>query len=187
MLGQKSKKKGPKCHGWGQFGHIRHFCKDLENSSQRKGSKPVQHKANAAKDNTESDSESLGLVSQALTADVRDNNAWIIDSGATCYTCNNRNLLDDFFKLNYSMETQLRNGEVFNATRRGTVTQFTVLPGGEHKKRKLQNVLLVPKLSYNLLGVSKAIEAGYLVSFEDNAFNITRADGVTIATGSKVR
>ena len=188
MLGKKSKKKGPRCHGCGKFGHIRRFCKDLDKGKQTKESKPVQHKANDAKDNTESDIESLGLVTQALTADVRDNNGetWIVDSGATCHICNNRDLLDDFGKLNNSVEVQLGDGKVLNATGRGTVTLFTVLPGGKHKKRKLQKVLLVPKLSCNLLSVSKATEAGYVVSFEDSACKITRADGVTIAIGRKV-
>lgn len=43
----------------------------------------------------ESDSESLGLVTQALTADVRDNNGetWIVDSGVTCHMCNNQELM----------------------------------------------------------------------------------------------
>ena len=87
MLGNKSKKKGLRCHGCGTFGHIRHFCKGLDKGKQTKKSKPVQHKANDAKDNTESDNESLRLVTQALTADVRDNNGetWIVDSGATCH------------------------------------------------------------------------------------------------------
>lgn len=47
-------------------------------------------------------------------------------------------------------------------------------------------MLLVPKLSYNLLGVSKDTETGYSVSFEDSSCKITRADGVIIAIGRKV-
>lgn len=138
----------------------------------------------------ESDSESLGLVTQALTADVRDNNGetWIVDSGATCHVCSNQELMYDFVKLKKLVEVQLGGEKVLNATGRGTctVTLFTVLPGGKHKKCKLQKVLLVPKLSYNLLNVSKATEAGYSVSFEDSACKITCAVGVIIAIGRKV-
>ena len=85
MLGKKLKNKGPRCHGFGKFGHIRPFCKDLYKGKQTKESKPVQHKAAVAKENADSDTERLGLVTQALTADVRDNNGetWIVDSGAT--------------------------------------------------------------------------------------------------------
>ena len=58
------------------------------------------------------------------------------------------------------MAVQLGDGKVLKASGRGAVTLFTFLPGGKHTKCKLQNVLLVPKLSYNLLSVSKATEAG---------------------------
>ena len=94
--------------------------------------------------------------------------------------------MDDFVKLNNSVEVQLGDGKVLNATGSGTVTLFRALPGGKHKKCKLQSVLLVPQLSCNLLSVSKATEAGYFVSFEDSACKITRADGVTTAIGRKV-
>ena len=63
---------------------------------------------------------------------------------------------------------------------------YSQLDSGEHKKCTLQNVVLVQKLSDNLLSVSRATETGYSVSFEDIACNITRADGVTIAIGRKV-
>ena len=136
----------------------------------------------------ESDSESLGRVTQALTANVRDNNGemWIVYSVATCHRCNNQELMYDFVKLEKLVEVQLGDGKVLRATGRGTVTLFTVLPGGKYKKCKLQNVLLVPKLSYNLLSVSKATEEAYSVSFEDSASKITRPDGVIIAIGRKV-
>ena len=187
FLGKKSK-KGPLCYGCSKFGHIRRYCKELDKSKHTKESKPEKHKANSAQDNMESDSESLGLVTQALTADVRDNNGetWIVDSGATCHMCNNQELMYDFVKLEKLVEVQLGDGKVLKATGRGIVTLFTVLPDRKHKKCKLQNVLLVPKLSYNLLSVSKATEAGYSVSFEDSVCKITRADGVIIAIGRKV-
>ena len=93
MFGKKSKKQGPQCHRCGKIGHVRRFSKEL-------------------------DSESLGLVTQALTVDVCDSNGetWIVDSGATCHMCNNRDLLDDFVKLNNPVEVQLEDGKVLNAT-----------------------------------------------------------------------
>ena len=67
FLGKKSK-KGPQCHGCGKFGHIRRYYKELDKNKHTEESKPEKHKANSAQDNMESDSESLGLVTQALTA-----------------------------------------------------------------------------------------------------------------------
>lgn len=188
FLGKKSKKKGLQCHGGGKFGHIRRYCKELDKNKHTKESKPEKHKANSLQDNMESDSESLELVTQTLTADVGDNNGEtsIVDFGATCHMCNNQELMYDFVKLEKLVEVQLGDGKVLKATGRGAVTLFTVPHGGKHKKCKLQNVLLAPNLSYNLLSVSKATEAGYSVSFEDSACKTTRADGVIIAIGRKV-
>lgn len=78
--------------------------------------------------------------------------------------------MDDFVKLEKLVEVQLGNGKVLNETGRGKITLFTAVPGGKHKKCKLQHVLLVPKLSYNLLSVSKATEAVYSISFEGSAY-----------------
>ena len=47
-------------------------------------------------------------------------------------------------------------------------------------------MLVVAQLSYNLISVSKAIQVGYSVSFEDNECKITRADGAVIAVGVRV-
>ena len=40
----------------------------------------------------------------------------------------------DFVKLENLVEVHLGDGKVLKATGRGTVTLFTVLPGGKHKK-----------------------------------------------------
>lgn len=95
FLGKKSKKNRLQWHGCDTFGHIRRYCKELDKNKHTKESKPEKHKANSAKDNMESDSESLGLVTQALTTDVRDNNGetWIVDSGVACHMCNNQELM----------------------------------------------------------------------------------------------
>jgi len=101
FLGKNSRKRGPQCHGCGKFGHVRRYCKELDKNKHTKESKPEKHKANSLQDNMESNSESLGFVTQALTADVRDNNGetWIVDSGANCQMGNNQELMYDFVKL----------------------------------------------------------------------------------------
>ena len=190
MLGNNS--KGPKCYQCGNFGHIKRFCTDLDKSKRQenKQSKPRKHKANTVKEHSDSDSaECLGLVTQALAADVCDKSSelWIVDSGATCHMCKNKNLFNDFVELTNPAEVQLGDGKVLNATGRGTVTVFTVLAGGKHKKCELRDVLFVPKLSYNLLSVAKATEAGCFVNFEGSVCKISRGgDGVTIAVANKV-
>ena len=47
------------------------------------------------------------------------------------------------------------------------------LPGNESRKCNLRDVLYVPNLSYNLVGVSKAVKAGKIVEF--NGKNLARS------------
>ncbi|KAK3737381.1 hypothetical protein QZH41_011519 [Actinostola sp. cb2023] len=188
MLGTKSKDR-PKCHHCGKPGHLKRNCwslkKEKEKEQQNKPeSKPVKHKANVVA--ADSDSESLGLVTQALAASVCANDVWIIDSGATCHMTNDRSSLRDILELTEPVHVQLGDGKVLNATARGTVTLYTVLRGGNEKRCNLKDVLFVPKLSYSLLSVPKATGAGLKVSFDKSECKIVRADGATIAVGKKV-
>ncbi|KAK3735648.1 hypothetical protein QZH41_001075 [Actinostola sp. cb2023] len=188
MLETKSKDR-PKCHHCGKPGHLKRNCwslkKEKEKEQQNKPeSKPVKHKANVVA--ADSDSESLGLVTQALAASVCANDVWIIDSGATCHMTNDRSSLRDILELTEPVHVQLGDGKVLNATARGTVTLYTVLRGGNEKRCNLKDVLFVPKLSYSLLSVPKATGAGLKVSFDKSECKIVRADGATIAVGKKV-
>ncbi|KAK3745089.1 hypothetical protein QZH41_004382 [Actinostola sp. cb2023] len=188
MLGTKSKDR-PKCHHCGKPGHLKRNCwslkKEKEKEQQNKPeSKPVKHKANVVA--ADSNSESLGLVTQALAASVCANDVWIIDSGATCHMTNDRSSLRDILELTEPVHVQLGDGKVLNATARGTVTLYTVLRGGNEKRCNLKDVLFVPKLSYSLLSVPKATGAGLKVSFDKSECKIVRADGATIAVGKKV-
>ncbi|KAK3732471.1 hypothetical protein QZH41_003774 [Actinostola sp. cb2023] len=186
MLGTKSKNR-PKCHHCGKPGHLKRNCWSLKKEKEQQNkpeSKPVKHKANVVA--ADSDSESLGLVTQALAASVCANDVWIIDSGATCHMTNDRSSLRDILELTEPVHVQLGDGKVLNATARGTVTLYTVLRGGNEKRCNLKDVLFVPKLSYSLLSVPKATGAGLKVSFDKSECKIVRADGATIAVGKKV-
>ena len=83
---QQVRGPGPRCHGCEKCGHIRRFCKEVDNR-QTKDTKLVKRKSNAAKDYIDSDRESLGFITPALTAGESDNGGetWIVDSGATCH------------------------------------------------------------------------------------------------------
>ena len=157
FLGKKSKKRGPQCHGCGKFGHIRGYCKELDKNKHTKESKPEKHKANSAQDNMESDSDSLGLVTQASTTNVRDNNGetWIVDSGATYHMCNNQELMYDFVKLEKLVEVQLRDRKVLKATGSETVTFFTVLPGGKQAARSEAYISCVHWISLLRLSICR--------------------------------
>ena len=62
----------------------------------------------------------------------------------------------------------------------------TVLPNGKTKTCKLHNVLYVPKLSYNVLSVSKITEAGKVTKFGKIACYILNRDRKLIARATKL-
>lgn len=185
MLGKKSK-DAPKCYHCGKSGHLKRNCWSLkkEKEQENKESKFENHKANVV--TAESNSERLGLMTQVLAASVCINDVWVIDSGATCHMTNDRSLLRDIQELTKPIEVQLGDGKVVNATARGTVFLYTILPGGKEKLCHLNDVLFVPKLSYNLLSVTKVTGVGLNVSFDDNECRIAHAHDVVIAVGKKV-
>ena len=58
------------------------------------------------------------------------------------------------------VDLTLGDGHVLEATAEGTVPLQMLLPDGWTQRYNLNKLLLVPKLSHNLLSVSKASEAG---------------------------
>ena len=66
----------------------------------------------------------------------------------------------------------LGDGHTLDGTAIGTVSIETLLPDRSTHRCKLENVLYVPKLSYNLLSVSKAAEAGNITKFTKSGCDI---------------
>lgn len=194
---QRSKRKGPKCYHCGKFGHIRRNCSELARTAERRSDsgrrerKIVKQKANKVevrqRDSSSSEGESVGLVVRhALSANVssrRDN--WIVDSGATCHMCNDRELFAELRDLERPLEVTLGDGHELEATGSGTVEMEMKLPTGRTKRCKLRDVLYVPKLSYNLLSVSKATDAGKTVKFSEAGCQIVDVKQELVAVATK--
>ncbi len=81
---------------------------------------------------------------------------WIVDSGATCHMCNDESQFIQLKRLRTIQEVRLGNGRPLDGTAEGTIRLETLLPDGKTKNFTVENVLFVPKLSYNLLSVSNA-------------------------------
>jgi len=58
------------------------------------------------------------------------------------------------------------DGSPLEGPAEGTVKLDMILPDGGAQKCKLENVPYIPKLSYSLLSVSKASEAGKITKFD---------------------
>ena len=100
--------------------------------------------------------------------------------------CNNKTQFSELCSLNQSLEVTLGDGHVLEATGHGVVTLKMKLPQSNFIKCKLNDVLYVPKLSYNLLSVSKVTESGKTISFSNDGSQITGKNQKLIATAAKI-
>lgn len=187
----KNKPRGPQCYGCKKFGHIQRNCPERAHDSDqlkkvKKGRKNESaHKARVKSD--ESDSDEVGLVTRQLLSvtDSSETDQWIIDSGATCHMCNDRKSFVKIATLKKRQDVALGDGHILSATKAGDVTVKLLLSSGKTKRCRLQNVLYVPDLSYNLLSVSKVSETGKRVKFYSNNCHILDEDDKVVATGVK--
>ena len=101
-------RKKQRCHFCNKFGHVRRDCEEY---TRVKGEEYANFKGQArsvpdkkaktgafkvtitAQDDNSSENESAGLIVQhALSVESVTNYQWILDSGATCHMCNNKDL-----------------------------------------------------------------------------------------------
>ena len=179
MMPRKPKKKGA-CFRCGKYGHYKWQCPEL--TGDQKEWKRGNHKANNAADDS-SDSDALIVGHEALVAGMTS--GWIVDSGATCHMCNSRSMFVEYRGLEKFEKVTLGDGHSLDAVGRGTVGLVVKLPGEKTKRLKLLNTLFVPGLSYNLLSVSKASEAGMATEFSESGCQIVNGDGKVRASATR--
>ena len=175
----KQKRRGPRCYNCQNYGHIQRNCpqvlrtnaRDERNPRNKSWRKNTKHKVNKVEVTTNDSDGDVGLtvthheLNSVGVTETGCSDCWIIDSGATCHICHERELFTCFKTLKVKQEVTLGDGRSLQATGSGTVELELVLPNGEPKKTTLHDVLYVPGLSYNLL---KMTDRGRKVSFCDS-------------------
>ena len=154
-----SKPMPRRCFYCGDTAHIKRFCPELrkknEEEQQRKGPEVANFSRHGkfSKDNVDSDSETecIALISQSK----RLRKKWVVDSAATNHMCSDRNNIQDLRRLNPPQRVKVGNGEYVQANYKGSVKLKVRSGKSKTRKIKLQEVLFVPKLKYNLFSVSK--------------------------------
>ena len=101
-----------KCHYCGRLGHIKKNCRDFKAEEGRKEKKTKAQKAAPTTTQENSDSESSGLIaSHALSiSSLNEQSIWIIDSGATCYMCQDSKLFTTLHQLEDPIDVVLGDG-----------------------------------------------------------------------------
>jgi len=136
---------------------------DEKKSKSQRRQRAHQVTVNDSTSESDSESDALMISHKLLLASAISK--WIVDSGATCHMCSDSGLFESLENLRHPIDVSVGDGRTLKATGRGIVSLNMKLPNGNLKKRKLIDVLYVPKLSYNLLSVSKASENGKTTEF----------------------
>jgi len=87
-----------------------------------------------------------GKISQTFLSRSQPAGYWIVDTGASDHMTGSMNVLEDYDKCNSKINVWVADGKMSPAVGKGTVCLPNMI---------LKSVLYVPKLTYNLLSVSK--------------------------------
>ena len=111
---------------------------------------------------------------------------WIINSGATSHMCTDRRMFTELRPLSKSLEVKLGDGHVLMAVGQGTIQLIMKCGRDKYRKCTLSDVLYVPKLSCNLLSVSKTTEKGNNVKFYEDTCIIRDVNRKPVAVATCV-
>lgn len=167
------------CHFCQKPGHFKKDCRKFLASQKFK----QDAKTAETLKKEESDTE-VFVTSQALVTVSKGR--WIVDSGATCHMCNDESQFIELKQLETIQKVRLGDGRLLDGIAEGTVKLETLLPDGKTKNCKMENVLFVPKLSYSLLSVSKASNAGKTTVFDRSGCQILNEQKKVIAFATRV-
>lgn len=108
---------------------------------------------------------------------------WYLDSAASIHMTGNTNNLDWHLKTK-KQRVILANGDVLHSTAVGGVILPAVGPGEGSVDVKLNNVVVVPGLSTNLVSVEVITRLGYTIIFNSNDCKILK-DGEVVVVAQK--
>ena len=175
---RKNPRKQFTCHYCHKPGHFKKDCRKYLAAQQKQGANMVtSEKRDCVVD------EAFVTVHTFAATSI---GSWVVDSGATCHMCNDENMFVDLVQLDSPQRVTLGDGSSLEGPAEGTVILDTVLPNGRAKKCRIENVLYVPKLSYSLLSVSKASEAGKITRFNRTGCEILNKEKRVVATATRV-
>jgi len=146
------------CYYCRKFGHISHDCPELKAKKQRQD----KVAAIAADDGSDSD-DAICLVGNASDSDDTSE-SWLVDSAASAHMCWMRACFDDYQTTTGRSVTMGDKGSV--ATAVVVTVVLNVIVHGKTRKIKLEKVLHVPTMGFNLMSVGMMEKRWVEVSFK---------------------
>jgi len=157
--------KGPRCYNCNKYGH---FAKDCRSKAKLKTTTQDTKKAT---DTT---------FFTALTTGKITSTDWYIDSGASAHM-SNYPCEKSSSKVLDNAQVTVANNENMSIEAIGS-TNINVLNNDMERNIKLTDVLYVPKLNANLLSVSRIIQKGHSITFDNRGCRIRDAKRKVVAT-----
>lgn len=154
-----TKKIGP-CFYCGKIGHLKRECRNFLRSRETKNTNLSDNSDNA-------------FISESTLLSIKDNEQWILDSGASDHMCANYDWFRDYEKLENPTQVKIGNGSSMYAIGKGKIRIWIFI------KEKwccnyLLNVLHVPELKYNLFSCGSALDKGLKMMTDNNKSVFTR-------------
>ena len=140
------------CRSCNQKGHLENVCKRKQQEAQ------IAQETNYEKD------EHL-FVATCFASDITSE-TWLIDSGCTHHMTHVKGM---FVKLDKTRFSKVRIGNADYIEVKGI---GDIAIGSASGKRLISNVLYVPEIDQNLLGVGQLLEKSYVVMFKDKTCEV---------------
>ena len=167
------------CYTCGSKGHLSRNCykKDGRSHVQNHGTSSWQWKTNSQGNGT----EKLALVG---SSNLKKNDFWMIDSGASDHMTNRRGWLSDYQEFKTPKSIKMANGDEIFAYGKGDIEVVFVVYDEETEVTTC-NVLFVPDLIQNLLSVKAIAKSGIDFSITNNGNKcLFKKNNNVIGTGS---
>lgn len=162
----QSKSKGPRCFNCNKYGHLGKNCWFLKNKSH-------------SKENNKS------FVAAFSAMQLNDCINWYVDSGASMHMTMHKELL-----VNETIPPistiKIADNKTLHVESCGNVILHIPNNDGSSSEILVKNVLYVPKLSTNLLSVSKIIKSGCKVEFDKTGCSVYNSMNKKVATADLV-
>lgn len=167
----RCKKRGhfePRC--WQKYLHLKPVQKGLVSKTKVEEAKKES-----------SDKENVVCLVADVSSSTRPTPTWVIDSNATSHICHDESHFTELSKIG-PLSTIMGDDSDVHAKGEG-VSWCEIHFSGSIQKCKLDAVLYVPGLKYNLISVVRMTKSGCKVIFEGTTCEISR-NGKLIAEGS---
>ncbi|CAL5401670.1 unnamed protein product [Camellia sinensis] len=151
-----------KCRKCNLLGHIEKVCRSKQ--QQEGEAKMVDQQ------------EEEHLFVPSCYASESSNEHWLVESGCTNHMTYDKELFRELDRTKIS-KVKVGNGEFIEVRCKGIVAIESVLG-----TKLITDVLYVPRIDQNLLGVGQLLEKGYKLLFEDKKCMIRDADGREVCT-----